>query len=199
MSFNFFYFRLILKGSSIELARFWREFEGSGFSLNRICPVPSELDFENTNLVKTGFLALFGDWVGVSRQWMLKDVAIKNGYPFPLQTREQVVECLREIDEENVYLLPAIKFHSNLEKFGFGSREDWRKKYWGISDEVNVSLFEMHSDFIELRFASSAFPRMAMKKLSNSFPEISFEIDFNSDTGMRKGAFRLKAGREEKC
>lgn len=198
MSFNFLYFHVVIKGSAEEVGRLWNEFADTGFSLQKVCPVPAELDFENTNLVKTGFAALFGDWESVSRQWMLKECATKNGYSFPLQSREQVIECLREVDKGNHYLQPAVTFKANLEKYGFGSREEWRKKYWGIPDEVSVSLFERHADSIELRFAASASPRVAMKSLSKQFPELIFDIRFRSDSGKKSGLLILKAGKEIK-
>lgn len=198
MSFNFLYFKLIIKGLPDELDRLWSEFADEGFSLQKICPVPAELDFENTNLVQTGFAALFGDWESVSRQWMLKEAATKNGYPFPLETREQVVKCLSEVDKDNLYLKPALTFKDNLESHGFGSREEWRKKYWGIPDEVSVSLFERRSDCIELRFAASALPRAALKSLSKKFPGVTFGIDFQSESGKRSGRLTLTAGKETK-
>lgn len=197
MSSNFYYVKVQVQGESELLALFQREcLRTGGLDFDSIEPMPLELDFEKTNLLETGYNALYGEWREVARQWMLKEDAGKKGYPFPLESREQVLACLSALDRSESYLGPGKRFQDNLAKFGHGSRETWREQHWGSQHSPDGVKVSTEIGAVCIWFVIDKFPIKVMKAMSKKYPQLRFDVSY-ADDAMRNGRrLNLTNGRE---
>ena len=182
---------------ALELLR--REQFGAGrFSFNTIVPMPAELDLPLNNFVEDGFDALFGDWSRLSARWMLKEAAELRGYPFPLTSRDQVLDCLNALGEDGERRLAlGRRFQSNLERHGHGHAAAWRKEYWGVAADVDEVVAEISLDAVSVAFrCDTPFPRKALIQLSKRYPELRMAVSCASETGKRGRKLVLHKGRE---
>ena len=189
---------LRLSGDPVSLASCREAHFGSGlFDFNSVIPVPPELEIEESSAVTTGYDALFGDWTEPAKYWTWKEAAAKLGYPFPLESREQLLACIRSLDCAEMYLVPARQYQENIEKHGFGSWYGWRKKHWGSKWNAEDSSVEPGADPITVRFtAASSFPKPLVKALSKKWPALEIRVRYADEHLRWGGDYLLKAGRE---
>ncbi len=197
MAGNFNYVKVEIHGDVETLTTFTRE-SGlpGGFDLNAIDPMPSELDLQKTNLVETGYNAQYGEWQNVARQWMLKELAAEKGYPFPLESRDQVLDCLHALDVRDSYLGPGRRFADNLARFGHGSGETWREEHWGTRDSPDGVKVSITADGVCIWFVIDKFPIKVMKKMSKKYPDLRFDFTYGDDALRNGRGLTLTNGRE---
>lgn len=187
-----------LSASSEALEAFRAKHLPSGtFDFNTVDPMPPELRIESSSAVDTGYAALYGDWKQESARWMFKEPAQKFGFPFPLASREQVIQCLQSFDSADMYLLPARAYHENVEKYGHGDWHGWCTEHWGTkwnADEVRVV---QTPQGIAISFVTAgAYPLPIFKALSLSYPAIAFHVRYYDEHYRWARDFVLTKGKE---
>lgn len=144
---------------------------------NTVSPVPVELMIEQSSAPETGYDALYGDWTSPAKAWTWKEAAQKLGYPFPLESREQVIACIRSSANPGFYFDGADQYKRNHDKYGHCTWYGWCPQHWGTktnAEEVSVNDI---GDAIEMRFATAwAFPAPVFTTLSKAFPQLEFEV-----------------------
>lgn len=188
-----------LNGSPEALGEFsQRHLSGQRFSFNSLKPVPEELKMTMNNFVEDGYDALYGDWTKLTGRRMFKEIADERGYPFPLETHEQVLECINclgEFGEQRLALGRQLK--SNLDRYGYGIELDWCKAHWGMKYDVDFPLAEVLPDRTRLTFMSlGPIPKKALALLSSAHPELTFTVSSINESGLRAKKFDLKNGRQ---
>lgn len=172
-------------------------FSAGSFDFNSVIPMPPELEIEESSAVTTGYDALFGDWTEPAKYWTWKEAAAKLGHPFPLESREQLLACIRSLDCADMYLAPARQYHENIEKHGYGSWYGWCKKHWGSKWNAENPSVELGPDSITVRFtAASSFPKPLVKALSKKWPALEIRVQYADEHLRWGGDYLLKAGRE---
>lgn len=172
-------------------------FSAEAFDFNSVIPMPPELEIEESSAVTTGYDALYGDWTEPAKYWTWKESAAKLGHPFPLESREQLLACIRSLDCAEMYLAPARQYKENIEKHGFGSWYDWCKKHWGSKWNAEDSKIEAGPDQITVRFTTaSAFPKPLVKALSKKWPALEVRVLYADEHLRWGGGYVLKGGRE---
>ena len=172
-------------------------FSSGSFDFNSVIPMPPELEMEESSAVTTGHDALFGDWTGPAKYWTWKEAAAKLGHPFPLESREQLLACIRSLDCAEMYLAPARQYQENIEKHGFGSWYGWCKKHWGSKWNAEDSSVEAGPDQLAVRFtAASAFPKPLVAALSKKWPALEIRVQYADEHLRWGGDYVLKAGRQ---
>lgn len=172
-------------------------FAGGAFDFNSVTPMPPELEIEEGSAVTTGYDALYGDWTEPAKYWTWKESAAKLGHPFPLESREQLLECIRSLDCAEMYLAPAKQYRDNVENHGFGSWHGWCRKHWGSHWNAEDSSIDARPALIKVRFtAASAFPKPIVTALSKKWPAIEIRVRYAHEHGRSGGDYVLKAGRE---
>lgn len=192
---------LELSGSDDALQSFSRRhLANSRFSLDSLDPVPKELKYEMSNLVEDGYDALYGDWTKLSGRQMFKDAAEARGFPFPLESRDQIVECFHAFGEVGEQYFPLGHcFHSNLERYGHGHERTWCEEHWGMDSDVEESLAEILLDVIRIAFSSDgSIPQKTLKLLSLAHPGLTFCVYSLSESGRRGKKFDMKNGKQLK-
>jgi hypothetical protein len=173
------------------------QFSSGLFDFNSVIPMPPELEIEESSAVTTGYDALFGDWTEPAKYWTWKEAAAKLGYPFPLESREQLLACIRSLDCAEMYLAPARQYHDNIEKHGFGSWYGWCKKHWGSKWNAEDSKVDAAPDRIVVRFTTaSSFPKPLVKALSKKWPALEIRVQYADEHLRWGGDYLLEAGRE---
>jgi hypothetical protein len=187
-----------LSGSTDPLMAFSAKHLATGtFDFNTVVPMPSDLQIESSSAVETGYAALYGDWQTEAARWMFKEPAQEFGFPFPLESREQVIQCLQSFDCADMYLLPARAYHQNLAKYGHGDWYGWCSQHWGTkwnADEVRVL---QAPDRVALSFVTAgSYPKPILKTLSLSYPEIAFHVRYYDEHFRWARDFVLVKGKE---
>lgn len=191
---------LEITGPTEQLAEFGRlHLVGEMFDFNTICPMPPGLDIESSSAVETGYAALYGNWQEVAHYWMFKDPAKTFGYPFPLQSREQVIACLKSFNCADMYLVPAEQYYKNITEHGHGDWYGWCLEHWGTkwnADEVSVAIAPKK---IIVKFVTAgAYPKPILKKLSLAFPSLEFHVRYVDEHHRWAKDFVLLKGKELK-
>jgi len=172
-------------------------FSAASFDFNSVTPMPPELEIEESSAVTTGYDALYGDWTEPAKYWTWKEAAAKLGYPFPLESREQLLACIRSLDCAEMYLGAARQYQENIEKHGFGSWYGWCKKHWGSKWNAEDSKVEAGPDAITVRFTTaSSFPKPLVKALSKKWPVLEIRVQYADEHLRWGGDYVLKGGRE---
>ena len=172
-------------------------FSAASFDFNSVTPMPPELEIEESSAVTTGYDALYGDWTEPAKYWTWKEAAAKLGYPFPLESREQLLACIRSLDCAEMYLGAARQYQENIEKHGFGSWYGWCKKHWGSKWNAEDSKVEAGPDAITVRFTTaSSFPKPLVKALSKKWPVLEIRVQYADEHLRWGGDYILKGGRE---
>jgi hypothetical protein len=190
--------RLVLTGAADALSNCRRtHFESGEFDFNSVVPMPPELDIEDDSAVTTGYAALFGDWREPASYWTWKEAASQLGLPFPLESREQLLACIRSLDCADMYLSPAQQYKDNVEKFGHGSWYGWCKEHWGTKWNAEATKIEAGPNSITVRFiCASSFAKPVVAALSKKWPELQVHVMY-ADESQRWGRdYVLKGGRE---
>ncbi|EJL87587.1 hypothetical protein PMI15_00955 [Polaromonas sp. CF318] len=172
-------------------------FSAGTFDFNSVVPMPPELEIEESSAVTTGYDALYGDWTEPAKYWTWKESAAKLGHPFPLESREQLLACIRSLDCAEMYLAPVRQYQENIEKHGFGSWHGWCKKNWGSKWNAEDSDVDAERDRIIVSFTTaSAFPKPLVKALSKKWPAIEIRVLYADEHLRWGGDYVLKGGRE---
>ncbi|MFZ6643164.1 hypothetical protein ACO0LL_25820 [Undibacterium sp. TC4M20W] len=153
--------------------------------------MPAELNFELNNFVDDGYAALYGDWHTLTGRWMFKDAAASYGYPFPLATQEQVLNCIKSLGEFGETRLSLGElFKSNLDHYGHGHASTWCKQYWGISEDVCDAVIAVADEHTDIIFELSlAMPKKLLSLLSKRYADLQLTASSARQNG--KGAKRI--------
>jgi hypothetical protein len=187
-----------ISGSTDALAGFSAaHLESGSFDFNTVHRMPPELQIESSSAVETGYAALYGDWQLEAGRWMFKEPAQQFGFPFPLESREQVIKCLQSFDCADMYLLPARTYHENVLRHGHGDWYGWCTEHWGTkwnADDVRIA--QAH-ERVALSFVTAgSYPKPILKKLSLSFPGLAFRVRCYEEHCRWARDFVLSKGRE---
>jgi hypothetical protein len=197
VSGNFVYVKIVVCGDSHSREEFKaRHLKGGQLDLNTVIPMPVELDIDHDNLLQTGYDALYGDWRNVAKQWMLKESADEFGYPFPLESREEVLTCLRSLDGADNYLVPAQRYKRNLERFGHGTAITWREANWGTRSKLDGVKIRETDDAVVIRFVCDAYSGKAIVELSRLWPALEFKVAHVDEYKRQARSLVVKSGRE---
>jgi hypothetical protein len=189
--------QLTLAGDPTELECCRKAHFERGFDFNSVLPMPPELEIEDSSAVTTGYDALYGDWTQPAQYWTWKEAAASLGLPFPLQSREELLACIRSLDCADMYLVPARRFKENVEKHGHGSWYGWCKEHWGTKWNAEDSAVTAGTDRIVVRFTTTgAFPRKVMVALSRKWPGIAMRVRYADEHARWGKDCVLKNGRE---
>lgn len=174
-----------------------RHLQGNAFDFNSVCPMPPELNVESDSAVETGYAALYGDWRTEAGRWMFKEPAETFGFPFPLESREQVIRCLESFDCADLYLARAKIFRDNVDRYGHGDWYGWRIERWGTkwnADEIRVRI---DAGTVAFSFVTpNAYPKPILRDLSIAYPDLSFHVRYCDESCRRARDFILSKGRE---
>ncbi len=186
MSQRFYRAELRVSGDDAALDQFQaHHLAGGSFSFDTVLPTPPELLYDLNNFVEDGYQAQFGDWTQLASRWMFKPHATEAGYPFPLQSREQVLDCLLALGDDGLVRLQLGKlYQSNLERHGFGHAADWRKQHWGgWSDADGVSI-ECAAEGLTIYFMTAGPPpKKALAAMAKQHPALGFGLEYQDDCG----------------
>ena len=192
------FLKLILTGETEVLAQ-CREshFAQNTFDFNSVVPMPTELEIEESSAVETGYAALYGDWTEPAGYWTWKEAASNLGYPFPLESREQLLACIQSLDCAEMYLAPARQYKENVEKYGHGTWYGWCKEHWGTKWNAEDASIYSAPDYLVVRFtAANSFPKPVMVALSKKWPDLELRVLY-ADEHLRWGRdYSLRNGRE---
>ena len=188
--------RLSLTGDPDDLAACHLAHFTGEFDFNSVIPMPPELAIEESSAVTTGYDALYGDWTEPAKYWTWKDAAASLGLPFPLQSREQLLACIRSLDCADMYLSPATQYKENVEKYGHGNWYGWCKEHWGTKWNAEESLTRADPSKVEVRFtAANAFPKKVIVGLSKKWPSLALHVQYADEHGRWGKDYVLKKGR----
>jgi hypothetical protein len=169
------------------------------FDFNSVRPMPEELNIESSSAVETGYAALYGDWASVSGYWMFKEPAQEFGFPFPLASREQVIQSLKSFDCAEMYLAPAMAYYENVKRYGHGDWYGWCVEHWGTKWNASDALVRIEAQQIQVSFVTAgSYPKPILKDLSATFPELEFHVRYVDEHGRRARDFVLLKGKETK-
>lgn len=168
------------------------------FSFDRIIPTPAELVFELNNFVEDGYDALFGDWRKVAGRRMLQEPATQLGYPFPLQSREQLVRSLEALGQFGIERLElGRRVHTNIERFGFGHQDAWRKKHWACEYDVEEVAIDIGAESIRMGFVLEVMPpRKIIAAFSKTYPRLEIQLACIDEKGTRGQSLHYRNGKE---
>ncbi len=175
-----------------------KHFATGHFNYNTIIPMPSDLNVETGSHLETGYAALYGDWTTVTGQWMFKEPAAALDFEWPLESRDQVLKSLEWLGCAEFYLAPARAFRANLDKYGFGDAFSWRAAQWGAdcNGDLTPLAVALHKGALHLRVNVGSYPKIVMKKLSATYPALSFHIRYTTEYDRPGRSFILRNGRE---
>jgi hypothetical protein len=197
MSNNFYYMKIVISGARDEVDEFRATYlMGNAFDFGAIIPMPSNLDMDFNNLVETGYEALYGDWAKVAKFWMFKEPAQQKGYLFPLESREEVIDCLKSFACADSYLVSGRRFQENLDNFGHGSRVTWREESWGARGNAEGTKVATFEGMLVFWFIIDKYPAKVLRKLSCLHPALNFRISMVDENKRIGRKFRLANGRE---
>ncbi|MFZ6780776.1 hypothetical protein ACO0LD_28420 [Undibacterium sp. Ji83W] len=155
------------------------------FSFTSIVHMPAALNFEFNNFVDDGYAALYGDSHTLTGRWMFKEAAASYGYPFPLATKEQVLNCVKALGEFGEARLSLGElFKSNLDHYGHGHASTWCKQYWGISEDVSDAVIVIEDERTDIIFELSlAMPRKLLSLLSRRYADLQLTASSAKQNG----------------
>jgi uncharacterized protein (DUF433 family) len=170
------------------------------FTFNSIDLMPADLDYEFSNFVEDGYEGLFGDWRNLADRWVFKEAASDRGYPFPLESREQVLDCitaLGQCGEEQLRLGRLYK--QNLDTYGYGHCLEWRRARWGTELDADELVAEVEPNRIRIAFSTYGAPPMELlRRYATQFPAMAIRVDYLNEWGKRPGAFSLESGKQKR-
>ncbi len=187
-----------ITGAPARLADFQATHLANGtFDFNTVHPMPPELEIESSSAVETGYAALYGDWREEVGRWMFKEPAKEFGFPFPLESREQVIRCLESFDCADMYLVPARAYHENVQNYGHGDWYGWCTEHWGTKWNASDVRLLVADEHISLSFVSAgSYPKPILKTLSLSYPELMFHVRYYDEHFRWARDFVLTKGKE---
>jgi len=189
--------RIVVSGAPRELEACRQAHFAQGFDFNSIVPMPPELEIEESSAVTTGYAALYGDWTEPAAYWTWKEAAASLGLPFPLQSREQLLACIRSLDCAEMYLAPARQFKENVEKYGHGSWYGWCKEHWGTKWNAEEPSVSAELGQLTVRFtAAGAAPKKVLVALSKRWPSLEVHVQYADEHGRWGRDYVLRSGRE---
>ena len=188
--------RLSLAGDPSDLESCRRVHFTGEFDFNSVIPMPPELDIEDSSAVTTGYDALYGDWTEPAKYWTWKEAAASLGLAFPLQSRDELLACIRSLDCADMYLAPAQQFKENVEKHGHGSWYGWCKQHWGTKWNAEDSTISSRPDSIVVRFTTAnAFPKKVIVALSKKWPNMAVHVQYADEQARWGKDYVLRNGR----
>lgn len=196
---DFIKLRVNILGPEAVLDAVWeRHFAAGSFDYNSVCRMPAELNVETGSCFETGYAALFGDWLEVVRYWMFKEPAQALGVPWPLESRQDVIDCIRTFDCADMYFGPARQYQQNMERYGHGNACSWMKEFWGADCNGNHGPLESarQPEVLHLRSNVGTYPKLVYRKMSQSSPELTFVIAYLTEYERTGRAFSIRAGKE---
>lgn len=190
--------KLVISGE-LEMLDLCRQahFASGTFDFNSVVPMPPELDLEESSAVETGYDALYGDWTRPAQYWTWKEAAASLGYPFPLQSREQLLACIQSLDCAEMYLDPARQFKRNVEQYGHGTWYGWCKEHWGTKWNAEETRVAGAPGRLTVRFTTAnSFPKPLAVALSRKWADLDMHVLY-VDEHLRWGRdYVLRNGRE---
>jgi len=189
--------KIAVSGDPTSLASFRDQHLSHGaFDFNSIIPTPPELMIEESSAPETGYHALYGDWKIPAKAWTWKAAAGKLGFPFPLESRDQVIACINSYENPGFYFDGAEQYKMNMEKHGCFTWYGWCEKHWGTKSNAEDAAVNDNGQLIEIRFASAyAFPAPVFKALSEAFPSLEFDILTLDEVDEKPEGYVLQNGR----
>jgi hypothetical protein len=174
-------------GSESELLSFAKKVSKEGFAFERFEPTPVDLCIEEGSFADDGFAAMHGDWKGVAARDMLREPAKALGYPFPLQSREQVRECFHALGEVGRrQLLLGDRLQKNIDSHGAPNSRLWRKRAWGTEHETECVVVSCSPDAVSIAFAlDAAVPSKILVAISKQYPALTFNVGVAADSAKR--------------
>lgn len=192
---------LTLEGAEAEIAAFAaRHLAARMFSFASIAPLPGELVYALDMFVEDGYAALYGDWRDLAGRWMFKEHAAACGYGFPLEAREQVLDCLRALGEHGeTRLRLGERFKANLDRHGHGHATTWCKAHWGHDTDMFDAMFEAGPTSIRIAFATFGRPNSrAITRYSTLHPTLRMSLVSLHEAGKLPKLEKIRAGKLSK-
>lgn len=195
---DFHDFLLEAEGAADDVQAFaQRHLQRGVFSFDSIRPMPPSLDYEYNNFVSDGYDALFGDWTTLTERWMFKEAAAERGFPFPLQSRHQVLACIQALGEFGEQRLElGQRFKANLDQYGFGHADEWMKAHWGCAGDAGETLAQISDTRVRISCTCyGAPPRKLFAALSALHPALDIAVVSINEWGKRGAQFALYRGK----
>ena len=136
----------------------------AAFDFNQIIPMPAELDIEEDPIALQIASLLFDD-----DEVQQKDLAGLN------EVRMNIRRAFGRINavQQQQKLLLAFYYFGNVCKYGYCSFSTWRKKYWGINSNAELSLYDQKQKKLSFRTRWNK-PDQIIQELSKRYPEVTF-------------------------
>ncbi len=166
---------LDVTGPEDAIAAFQRlHLRGDRFSFNSLVDMPDSLDFENGKWVEDGYDIVHGDWTRLATNTYYESAARDLGFPFPLESRQQLMECARSFEFGEQTLDLGQRFKQNLDSFGHGHAASWCKQHWGTEEDTLDVVAEVSTQRIRIAFTLCCAPSKAtMMKYATSVPGLN--------------------------
>lgn len=188
---NWCYQKLRVQGKPEDLARFKEACLPEGiFELDRVIPMPRELDIQEGSAGNTGYQALYGNWSEV-----LASMARNTDIPTEARlSRESFAAWLETVDPEAVSL--GRQYKANIERHGHRSWYTWRIEHWGTKWEIGSdqqSICEDSETSLFLQFETAWSPiHPVVQKIACRHPDLSFDLWYLDEGGSFSGRSSLQ-------
>jgi hypothetical protein len=161
---------------------------------NKVIPMPETLDIESGSRTDRGLKA-YKDFVSI--YLLNKDINGVDLLNIPLESEKVFLDMRTDIDKDE-WELGRTAFQ-NIQKYGSPTWYEWSINNWGT--KWNACGYEADTDYSgrdKLCFETAwSAPHPIIKKLSEMYPEIKFEIEWaDEDLGNNCGRSVYLAGEE---
>ncbi len=179
---NWCYQKLRVQGSPDDLARFRMAILPEGmFELDRIIPMPRELDVQEGSVGNTGYQALYGNWNDVLAS-MSRNVEV----PDEAQLSREAFVAWLEIREPDTASLGR-QYLANVERHGHRSWYGWRIEHWGTKWEIGSdqqNIVEENDSTLVIQFETAWSPiHPVVLKLACRYPDLRFDLWYLDEGG----------------
>lgn len=189
---NWCYQKLSVSGAETDIAKFKQAYlnHEQKLELNRVIPMPPELDIEEGSVGRNGYDALFGDWKKLFQYPAWQAKIPKEA----MESREAYVAWMQETDPAALDL--GKKYKSNLDQHGHRNWWSWRIENWGTKWEIGSdqqSLVEENDSSLCIMFETAWSPiHPVLIKMGGRFPDLRFDLFYLDEGGGFAGRFTVR-------
>lgn len=163
--------------------------EHTDFSLEKLCPMPKDLDVNIKSDARNVLEALEGDWgraMGlVSREERYKIKSREDLLCFLLAEKKELVDLART-------------YRSNLKKYGHKNWHSWRIANWGTKWDVSEAEKKDEGEASVLYSFNSAWaaPIIWVEHVSKKYPNLKFKLEYRLESNAWNDSFYIHQNEE---
>lgn len=190
---NWCYHKLRLEGDPARIADFRNRYclANGALQLERVVPMPTELDVDDGSDLFHADLALHGDWDQLlALPWF-------RAAPPAAKTSRAALIAWMEREYPNVLKLGR-QAMSNRERFGFPTWWGWRNKHWGTKWEIDARsgrIEEPGPGIVEFHFDTAWSPILpVLEAMTRAYPALCFRMAYADEGGGFAGTATAASG-----